>query len=148
MTLTETCRLAASTSLTEMALPSPTEKARATSSLVLCAPGTVLTGASFTPATFTVTVSVSCRAVPPLLPWSLVESVMEAVPAKLADGANTVPLSAVLMAASVPVNTIEASPAPSPVEKVRPATPPRAQRALGGVEGNSQRGRRGVRVRH
>src|SRR5687767_5609804 len=55
----------ASESATEIWLPLPLEKTNATSSSVLCAPGTVLTGASLTPVTLIVIVfGVGSRSVP------------------------------------------------------------------------------------
>ena len=51
-----TCTVAASTSATLMRLPLAAENTRAVSSLVVCAAGTVFTGASFTAVTVTVAV--------------------------------------------------------------------------------------------
>ena len=63
----------ASTSLMLIRFALPAEKTSGVSSLVLCAPGTELTGASLTALTVMLTVSVSVIAPPvPLLPWSSV----------------------------------------------------------------------------
>ena len=67
--VTLTAPAAASTSLMLMRFPLPLEKVRLVSSFVLCAPGTLFTGASLTALTVMATVSVSDSAPPePVLP--------------------------------------------------------------------------------
>ena len=78
-----------STSAMEIRLPLAAEKTSAVSSLVVCAPGTVFTGASLTALTVMVTVSVSVSAPPvPVLPWSLVVIVSVAAPLKFSVAAE------------------------------------------------------------
>ena len=73
--------------LTEIRLPLAELKTSAVSSMVVCAPGTLLTGASFTALTVTATVSVSVFAPPePLFPWSSVVIVRVEEPLKSAVG--------------------------------------------------------------
>jgi len=69
-----------STSATAMALPLAELKTTLVSSVVLCAPGTVLTGASLTALTVTVTVAVS------VTPPEVTVYVNVSVPLKLAEG--------------------------------------------------------------
>ena len=112
----------------EMALPLATEKVSVPSSFMVCAAGTVFTGASLTALTVMATVSVSVWAPPePVLPWSLVVTVRLAVPLKLPVGWNTRPLRAVLMLASVPVTVTV--PVPLPLT-VRPEVPARVSTPL------------------
>src|SRR5215510_4759409 len=121
--VTWTLLLPASTSAIEMALPLAVENVSVPSSLMVCAPGTVLTGASLTAFTVMATESLSPRAPPePVLPWSLVVTVRLAAPLKLPVGANTRPLRAVLMLAKLPVIVTVAVPLPL---TVRPEVPAR-----------------------
>ena len=111
-----------------MALPLAVQKVSVPSSLMVCAPGTVLTGASLTALTVMATESLSVRAPPePVLPRSLVATVMLAAPLKLPVGANTRPLRAVLMLARLPVTVTV--PVPLPLT-VRPAVPARVSTPL------------------
>ncbi len=59
VTATVTVRVPVSTSATVIRLPFATENTRAVSSVVVCAPGTVLAGASLTGDTVRLTVAVS-----------------------------------------------------------------------------------------
>ena len=118
------CRSAPPTSrsLTEIRLPFRVEKTSEASSFMLCADGTVLSGASLTALTVMPTVSVSVNAPPePVLPWSSVVSVRVTAPLKSAFGSNDMPSSAALMLAAVPVNVIVLSALPSPTVKLRPS---------------------------
>ena len=83
VTVSWVCTVAApaSTSLIEMRFPLPAEKTSAVSSLVVCAAGTLFTGASLTALTVMLTVSVSVSVPPaPVLPRSLVTMVRVAGP--------------------------------------------------------------------
>src|SRR5262247_4124590 len=121
--VTWTLELPASTSAIEMALPLAVENVSVPSSLMVCAPGTVLTGASFTALTVMATESLSLRAPPePVLPWSLVVTVRLAAPLKLPVGANTRPLRALLMLARLPVTVTVAVPLPLTVRPEVPAS--------------------------
>src|SRR2546428_45419 len=111
----------ASTSLIEIRLPLPDEKTRAVSSFVLCAAGTLLTGASLTALTVMATESVSLSAPPePVLPWSLGTSCKLAAPLKSAGGAKRRAVRAALIRGVAPRNGTAGAGVPSPVGKVRP----------------------------
>ena len=111
----------ASTSLTESAVPADTENTSVPSRGMVCVPGTVFTGASFTAVTVMFSTSTSVRAPPrPVLARSSVPIWRLAEPLKLAVGVKTSPSSAALMSAMAPVKTAFASAVPSPVVKVRP----------------------------
>src|SRR5262249_34584652 len=66
----------------------------------------------------------------PVLPRSSIQAVTNPAPWKPVVGVNVVPLRAVLIADSVPVNLIDGSAVPSPSENVRPLTPPRVSAPL------------------
>jgi len=79
--VTWTLALPASTSLIEIALPVAVLNVSVPSSFIVCAAGTLFTGASFTGLTVIATVSVSLSGPPePVLPWSLVVTVRLALP--------------------------------------------------------------------
>ncbi len=59
VTVSVTVSVPLSISATEIAFPAPAEKTIVPSSAIVCGPGTVLTGASLTGVTLTVTVAVS-----------------------------------------------------------------------------------------
>jgi hypothetical protein len=111
-----------SRSNTLIALPLAVEKTSNSSSSVACGPGTVFTGGSLSALMLTVTVAESVSAPPePLLPRSLTAMSTAAPPALKFDvGWNTIPCSAALMFASVPVKVIVPSSFPSPCVKLRP----------------------------
>ena len=94
------------------------------SSLVLCGPGTVLTGASLTALTVMVTVSVSESALPRAAVALVVGDDLQAGRAvEVGGGVNARPFRAALMLAIVPVKVIVASAVPSPAVNVRPVVP-------------------------
>src|SRR5262252_9545368 len=121
--VTWTLLLPASTSAMEMALPLATLKVSVPSSFMVCAAGTLFTGASLTAFTVMATESTSLSGPPePVLPWSLVVTVRLAAPLKLPVGWNTRPFSAVLMLARLPVTVTVPVPLPLTVRPVVPAS--------------------------
>src|SRR5204863_276721 len=117
---------ATSTSAVETWLELAPENVRLVSSLVVWAPGTVFTGASFTAVRWMVTVSVADLAPPvPVLPWSLVSRVKVSSPLWSAAGLYTTPFRAAFTADWVPVKVMVASLVPSPAVTLSPVVPDR-----------------------
>ena len=114
----------ASMSEIEIALPLALAKTIATSSLVVCGPGSVRVGASLTAFTLTVTAVEAVSGPPaPVLPRSSTVTATLAAPLKFAVGPNVKPSRAALMSAIVPVKTSVASFVPVPVVNVNPVVP-------------------------